>query len=98
MYKSFIGAMYVLNIVFQAIFTLLMPIGLGLLCAWLLAEHAGVGGWIWAVLVTIGAILGLISMIRFVLVASAGYERLEKEQNSSKKSEKNVNNRNGNNI
>jgi len=98
MYKGFIGAMYVLNIVFQAIFTLLMPIGLGLLGSWLLTRYAGVGGWIYAVLVVIGAIMGLISMIRFVLIASAGYERLEKEQSLKKKAKKYVNNKDGKDI
>ena len=89
MYKRFINAMYVLNILFQAIFDLLMPIGLGALCAFLLTKHTEIGGWIWAVLLVLGAFTGLYSMIRFILSAMAGLQRLEKEQNEKTKTRKN---------
>ncbi|MBO5101905.1 MAG: hypothetical protein J6C39_05170 [Clostridia bacterium] len=98
MYKGLVGALYVLNIVFQAFLTLLTPIGLGVLLSWLLVTYAGVGGWIYAVLVILGVISGLISMVKFVLTASAGYERLEKEQNRRKKQSGSVNNKNGNDL
>ncbi len=98
MYKGLVGALYVLNIVFQAFLTLCVPIGLGVLISWLLVTYLGVGGWIYAVLVILGVLSGLISMVKFVLAASEGYERLEKEQNERKKSGRNVNNKNGNNL
>ncbi len=98
MYKGLVGALYVLNIVFQAFLTLLTPIGLGVLISWLLVTYAGVGGWIYALLVILGVLSGLVSMVKFVLAASKGYERLEKEQNERKKSKRNANNKNGNSL
>ncbi len=80
MYKNFISVAYVLNIVFSAIFTLVTPIGLCLLVGWLLVEYASVGQWIYALLITVGALAGLVGMVRFVLSAMSAYERLEKQQ------------------
>ena len=80
MYKRFVNSLYVLNILFQAIFTMLVPIGLGALIAYLLTAHAGVGGWIWALLLILGVFTGLYSMIKYILTAMAALERLEKEQ------------------
>jgi hypothetical protein len=43
-------------------------------------EKAGMDGWIYAVLIILGVAVGFYSMIRFLLTALAGLERLEKEQ------------------
>ena len=85
MYKKFIGAMYIMNIVFQSFFTLLTPIGIGWGIAWLLTRRELVGDWIYALLIVIGVLCGLVSMIRFVLSAMAGYERLEKQGQEDRK-------------
>ena len=85
MYQRFVNSLYVLNIIFQAFFTLLFPVGLGALAAYLLTKHAGVDGWIWAVLLVFGVFCGLWSMIKFILSAMTGLERLEKEQEERKK-------------
>lgn len=82
MYKNFFSVMYALNIIFQAFFCLALPIGLGLLASWLLTEYAGAPGWIYAPIVTVSALGGIISMIKFILTAMSGLERLEKERNS----------------
>ena len=79
--KKTINALYVINIMSQAIFDLAVPIGLGLLCSWLLSTYASVGTWIYAFLIPLGALVGLYSMIKFVLSAMAALERLEREQN-----------------
>ena len=79
--KKTINALYVINIMSQAIFDLATPIGLGFLFSWLLTTYLSVGGWIYAVLISIGALVGLYSMIKFVLSAMAALERLEREQN-----------------
>ena len=81
-YTRFVGALYVLNIVWQALFSLAAPIGLGFLISYLLVKYAGSPSWIYAPLIVIGALSGLISMIKFIITAMAGFERLEKEQNS----------------
>ncbi len=85
---SFMNAMQALNVILQSFWNLLTPIGLSLLAAWLLAEKAGVGGWIYAVLVPIGTLVGLCSMIRFILAAMKNLERLEKEQKQKKNERK----------
>ena len=92
MYKKLVSALYIFNIVSQAVFTLSIPIGLGFGLSWLLVTYLYAPRWIYAVLITLGALSGFYSMIKFVLSAMAAYERLEKEQNSSKKSDKTGNN------
>lgn len=85
MYKRFVGAMYVINIIAQAIVTLLIPAALMLAIAWLFVEKCGAPGWLYAVLITLGMISGFVSMIRFVIRASESLERMEKERNSKNK-------------
>ena len=80
MHKKLFNALYVLNILGQALFTLVTPAALLGAVAWLLNAKAGVGSWIYAVLIVIGLLLGFYSMIRFVISAMAGLERLENEQ------------------
>jgi F0F1-type ATP synthase assembly protein I len=94
MYKKFISALYVINIVSQAIFTLLTPIALGFGISWLLVEYAAIPSWIYAVLITLGALIGFYSMIKFVLSAMASLDRLEKSRSASKKTD-NTGNNNG---
>ncbi|MBO5906642.1 MAG: hypothetical protein J6Q85_00615 [Clostridia bacterium] len=84
MYKRIISAAYTINIIFQAFFTLAMPIGLGLLLSWLLTSYASFPQWTYAILVVLGALTGFYSMIKFVLSAMAGLERLEKQRGASK--------------
>ena len=84
MYKRFVGAMYVINIIAQAMFTLLITAALMLAVAWLFVEKCGAPGWLYAVLVTLGIISGFISMIRFVIRASESLERLEKQRKDTK--------------
>ncbi len=85
MYNKFFNAMYVFNTVLQAIITLASPVAVGIFFAWLLTERAGVGDWIYVVLIILGVMSGLVSMVRFVLSAMAGIERLENEQKMKKK-------------
>ena len=82
MNRKIFNALYALNIIFQAFFTLAFPIGVSILGSWLLVTKAGAPGWIYAPLVLGGTVLGFYSMIRFVMTAMAGIERLEKEQES----------------
>lgn len=81
MYKKMVGMLYVMNIVFQSFFTLLTPVGVCFLISWLLVRYASFPGWTYAPLLVLGVISGFYSMIKFVLTAMAGYERLEAEQN-----------------
>ena len=84
--KKLVNAMYVLNIISQAIFDLALPIGFGVLGSWLLVKYASAPGWIYAPLVVLGALIGFYTMVKFVVSAMAALERLENEQNSNKAS------------
>ena len=81
--KKFMNAMYALNIILQSFWSLLFPIGVGVLVGWLLTEKCGMGNYVFVILILLGVFVGLISMIRFLLSALAGLERLEKEQQNT---------------
>lgn len=83
--KDTYNAVYVTNIVFQAIFTLLWQIGLAILLSWVAVDRLGAPGWLYAVFITIGAITGFISMIRFILKAMKSLDRIEKERKAKHK-------------
>ena len=85
---NFIHWMHWANIVFQAIFSLLFPVALGTGGAYLLVTYTAIGEWIYAVLILIGFFVGMISMIRFILIASHAVVRLEEEEKARKKTRK----------
>ena len=80
MYGKFISALYVLNIIMQAIVTLLIPISIMLGVSWLFIKYVGAPIWLYAILLPIGALSGFVSMIRFIIRASEGLERLENQK------------------
>ena len=83
MYRKFITPVYILNIIFQSIFDLLTPAAIAFLGAWLLDRYTDVGGWIYAVFITVGVMIGFFSMIMFIVRATAALEAIEK-QNQAK--------------
>lgn len=82
-YRKFISAFQMLNILFQALYSLVLPIGIGALVSFLLTRYASAPKWIWVVLLVIGTFAGLYSMIKFILTATAGLERMEKQRNEA---------------
>lgn len=78
--KGAYSALYIANIVFQSIFTLLMHIGIGLLSSWLLVEECGLPSLTYAILITFSVFSGLFSMIRFILTAMRALDNLEKSR------------------
>ena len=94
MYKKFITPVYIVNIIFQSVFDLLTPAAIAFFIAWLLDEYTQVGGWIYAVLITPGFLLGFWSMITFILRAFSALEALEK-QNREKSAAKHPSDENG---
>ena len=86
-YSSF----YVINIVFQSIFTLLWHIGLGLLVGWIFVRFVGAGGWIYVPLILAGVFTGLFSMVRFILAAMNALERIEEDKRKKRKLEEKKN-------
>ena len=85
-----VSFMYALNIVLQSLFSLLFSVSVFVGGAYLLTEHAGLESWVYIPAVLLGLGLGAVSMVRFILAAMAGLERLEKEK------EKNNDNRRAN--
>ena len=77
MYRKIVSAFYVLNILFQALYTLALPIGIGALISFLLTKYASAPGWIWAVMLVLGVFVGIYCMIKFILSASKNLERIE---------------------
>ena len=80
MHKKFITPAYLINIIIQALFGLVFPIGAMLLLSWALVEYLSVGSFIYAILVPLGALFGLYSMIIFIVRASAALEVVEKQR------------------
>ena len=76
--------LYGINIVSQAIFSLLMPTALTFGIAWLLVNRASAPSWIYAIFITVGVIAGLVSMVKFVISATANLENLEKQNRKGK--------------
>ena len=79
MKRHFISAVYVLNIVIQAILTLLLNVGIMLFIAWCAVAKLGAPDWLYVPLILIGVFWGLYMMIRFIIVSCEGLERLEKQ-------------------
>lgn len=81
--------MYAINIIAQAVFSLLTPAALMFCVAWLLVKKAAAPEWLYAVLIPVGIIAGLVSMVKFVISAASALERLEKQTKNNKKTGRN---------
>lgn len=86
--KQAYSTFYVVNIVFQSIFTLLWQIALGLFVGWLSVEKFGAPDWLYVPIILIGVVTGLVSMVRFILAAMRSLERLEEEKRKKEKQRK----------
>ena len=75
--------MYSLNIILQSFFSLVFPAGITLLLSYLAVRYLGAPEWIYAPLLVIGILSGLVSMVRFIITAMNGLSRLEKENEIS---------------
>ena len=86
--KQAYSTFYVVNIVFQSIFTLLWQIALGLFVGWLSVEKLGAPDWLYVPIILIGVVTGLVSMVRFILAAMRSLERLVEEKRKKEKQRK----------
>ena len=84
MYRNFVSALYVLNIIFQAIFTLIIPPVLLFTINLLCVSKLSFPRWTYAISLSLGFIVGIISMIRFAIASSEALERLEKQRKTKK--------------
>ena len=88
-YKKIITPLYVINIAFQSLISLVSPIAIMFLISWLLVKYTAVGTWIYALLIMIGVFSGLYSMVSFILSATRALEAIEKSSlQEDKKSNK----------
>lgn len=88
MYKKIVSALYSMNIVMQAIFSLVTPALMLFGVSYLLVRFAGAPIWIHAVSISLGILIGLVSMVRFIISAAENLERLEKNRQSKEKKRK----------
>ena len=79
MHGRLITPIYVINMTIQAIVSLVTPMGLMFLFAWLLDKYTAVGPWIYVVFIILGVFLGLYSMISFIIKTGRAIEALEKQ-------------------
>lgn len=84
MYRNLVSALYVLNIIFQAIFTLLIPPALLFAINYLCILKLSFPKWTYAISLSLGFVAGIISMIKFAISASEALERLEKQRKNKK--------------
>ena len=85
MRNKLFSVLYAVNIVSQAIFTLITPAALLFGIDFLLVKYADFPKWTYAIASPIGVLMGLVSMTRFVISATAALERLEKQDERNKK-------------
>ncbi len=78
-YKRFITPVYTVNIVLQAIISLLSPIAILFFFAYLLVKYANLGNYIYVIFILLGVFSGLYSMVVFILRAGRALEALEKQ-------------------
>ena len=84
MRNKLFSVMYAINIIAQAVFNLLTPAALMFCIAWLFVNKVSAPEWLYAVLIPLGIIAGLVSMVKFVISATSALERLEKQTNNKK--------------
>ena len=83
---------YVINIVFQSIFTLLWQIAAAIFVGWIFVSLVGAPEWLYVPLILLGVGSGLVSMVRFILAAMKSLDRIEEERKAKAKKQKKENN------
>ena len=74
------SAIYVVNIVFESIFSMLFPIGLSVFGGWLLVNRMGADSWVYVPLILFGTALGFLSMYRLISASMKALDRIEKDR------------------
>ena len=77
MYKKFVNTVKLLNLIFQSLYTLALPIGCGALISHLTTKHLSWPDWVWALFLTLGVIIGLVSMVKYILTDIKNMERMK---------------------
>lgn len=88
-YGKFVSSVYVINVIIQSFFSLVFPMLCGFGAGWLLVERVGAPRFLYPILITLGALVGLYSMIKFILETMAAVENLEAQQKEKEARKKN---------
>ena len=88
MYKKFISAFQMLNILFQSLYCLALPMAIGAVISFLITRFLGAPKWVWAIFLTFGAISGLYSMIKYALIATKALEALDRGRDNRSNAER----------
>lgn len=89
--KNAYSTVYVMNIAFQSIFTLLWQIAASFFVSWALVEWASAPDWIYVPIIIAGVVIGFVSMIRFILSAMNSLDRIEAERRAKIKGQEKKN-------
>lgn len=81
------SAIYVINIVIESFFSMLVSIGLSVLAGWLLVNKAAFPEWVYVPLILFGVALGFISMYRMISASMRALERIENSRDENKKAD-----------
>ena len=77
------STIYVINIVFESIFTMLFFIGVSILSGWLLVNYADFDRWVFVPLILLGTALGFTSMYRLIVASMKALERIENDRSGN---------------
>lgn len=80
MHKKLYKALEMLNLLSQTIYVLLLPVGIGALISFVLTKYLSCPSFIWAILITLGVLIGLYSMVKYILSATENIKKVEMQQ------------------
>lgn len=96
MYREAWTLTYLMNVIFQAFFSLILQILFSLFLGYLAVEKLGAPRWVYVPIILIGTFVALFSMIKFLMTASKTLEKTEKERKEKELERKNSQNENNN--
>lgn len=85
--KKVFRAMYALNYIAQAGFSMVCPAGLLIALGWLLTERCGFGRWAMVVSIILGVLIGFYSMFYYIIKTIRHIDPTEKEAQHGRKIE-----------
>jgi uncharacterized membrane protein YcjF (UPF0283 family) len=80
-----VSFIYILNIIAQALFSLLFSVAVFFGIGYLAVNSWGAPSWVYVPLILVGVGVGFVSMVKFILSAMAGLDRLEAQRRKGKK-------------
>ena len=75
----------VINVALQSIFSLAFDIFLCFFIGWILVDKLGLPSWVYIPLIILGVMAGFISMVKFIISAMNGIDKIEAERQARRK-------------